>query len=148
MFVGVVIIALYTAQLTATLTVEQIRGAINGPGDLPGKRAAVLANSTAAKYLREIRAEVMEFQTADEMFAALLDKRADAVLWTAPVLRYYATHGGAGRAKVVGPEFNKQDMGFVFQLGSPLRRQVNSALIALHEDGAYQRIHEKWFGSE
>ena len=38
MFAGVVFIALYTAELTATLTVEQIRGTINGPGDLPARR--------------------------------------------------------------------------------------------------------------
>ena len=35
MFAGVVFVAFYTAQLTTTLTVEQIRGAIEGPDDLP-----------------------------------------------------------------------------------------------------------------
>ena len=34
-FAGVVFVAFYTAQLTTTLTVEQIRGAIEGPDDLP-----------------------------------------------------------------------------------------------------------------
>ena len=53
-----------------------------------------------------------------------------------------------GLASVVGPEINRTDMGFVFQLDSPLRREVGSALIALHEDGTYQRIYEKWFGSD
>jgi polar amino acid transport system substrate-binding protein len=33
MFAGVVFIALYTAQLTATLTTQQIRGSINGPAE-------------------------------------------------------------------------------------------------------------------
>ena len=52
MFAGVVFVAFYTAQLTTTLTVEQIRGAIEGPSDLPGKQVATLAGSTAADYLR------------------------------------------------------------------------------------------------
>jgi len=28
----------------------------------------------------------------------------------------------------------------------PLRRQIN--LVAIREDGTYQRIYEKWFGRE
>ena len=64
MFVGVVFVALYTAQLTATLTVQQIRGAIEGPGDLPGKQVATVAGSTAADYLRAQKAQVHEFTTA------------------------------------------------------------------------------------
>ena len=82
------------------------------------------------------------------MLAALLNQKADAVLSNAPALRYYAAHDGMGRASVVGPEINRQDIGFVFQLDSPLRRQVNHALLSLREDGTYQQIYEKWFGSE
>lgn len=37
MFVGMVYVAFYTAQLTTTLTVQAIRGSINGPEDLPAK---------------------------------------------------------------------------------------------------------------
>lgn len=148
MFAGVVFIALYTAQLTATLTTEQIRGAINGPGDLPGKRVATFAASPAADYLRKTGADVEEFEASDAMYAALLDRKVDAVLWNAPALRYFAAHEGAGRVSVVGPEINRQDIGFVFQLGSPLRREVNHALLSLRDDGTYQQIYDKWFGSE
>jgi polar amino acid transport system substrate-binding protein len=148
MFAGVVFIALYTAELTATLTVEQIRGAINGPGDLPGKRVAALAQSPAASYLRGINAEVQEFQTPEALYQALLDGNVDAILWAAPPLRYYAVHDGVGRVKLVGPEFNRNDVGFLFQLGDPLRRRVSSVIVALHEDGTYEKIHGRWFGSE
>jgi len=148
MFAGVVFIALYTAELTATLTVDQIRGAINGPGDLPGKRVATIAQSAAATYLRGIKADVQELPTLDQMYQALLDRKVDAVLLGAPALRYYAAHDGAGRVKMVGPEFDRNDIGFLFQLGDPLRRRVSSELVALREDGTYDKYYEKWFGSE
>jgi len=148
MFAGVVFIALYTAQLTATLTTEQIRGAVNGPDDLPGKRVATVANSPGAKYLQEIGAQVQEFQTAGALLGALLDQKVDAVFANAPALRYYAAHDGLGRVSVVGPEINRQDMGFVFQLNSPLRREVNHVLVSMREDGTYQQIYDKWFGNE
>jgi polar amino acid transport system substrate-binding protein len=146
MFVGVVFVALYTAQLTATLTVQQIRGAIEGPGDLPGKQVATIAGSTAVEYLRQHKAQVQEFTTSDQMFQALLDKKVDAVVTAAPLLLYYATHEGTGRVKTVGPEFNTGPIAIMVQLDSPLRRKINLALIALREDGTYQQIYDKWFG--
>ena len=147
MFVGVVFVALYTAQLTTTLTVEQIRGAIEGPGDLPGKQVATIAGSTAADYLRQQKAQVQELATTDQMFKALLDKKVDAVVTAAPLLLYYAAHEGKGRVKTVGPEFNTAPIAIMVQLDSPLRRKINLALIALRENGTYQQIYDKWFGS-
>jgi polar amino acid transport system substrate-binding protein len=147
MFVGVVFVALYTAQLTATLTVQQIHGAIEGPGDLPGKQVATIAGSTAADYLREQKAQVQEFATSDQMFKALLDKKVDAVVTASPLLLYYAAHEGKGRVKTVGPEFNTAPIAIMVQLDSPLRRRINLALIALRENGTYQHIYDKWFGT-
>jgi polar amino acid transport system substrate-binding protein len=148
MFAGIVFIALYTAELTATLTVEQFRSSINGPGDLPGKKVAALAKSTAINYLHGINATAVEFTTPDAAYQALLDGKVDAVLGAAPPLRYYAAHGGAGLVSVVGPEFNRNSVGFLFPLGDPLRRRVSSVIVALHEDGTYEKIYRKWFGSE
>ena len=106
MFVGMVFVALYTAQLIATLTVQQIRAAIQGPGDLPGKQVATIAGSTGADYLRQQKAQLQEFATTDQIFKALLDKKVDAVVTAAPLLLYYAAHEGKGRVKTVGPELN------------------------------------------
>lgn len=148
MFTSVVFIALYTAQLTTTLTVQQFRGAINGPGDLPGKRVGTIAGSVSARYLHEHNAKIEEFTQARELYQALLDNKVDAVLLPAPALRYFQAHEGMGLVKVVGPEFNRGVIGLMFPEGSRLRRPVNAALVAMREDGTYQRLSDKWFGSE
>jgi polar amino acid transport system substrate-binding protein len=145
MFAGVVFIALYTAQLTATLTVQEIRGTINGPSDLPGKKVATLVGSTSAAYLREIKAEVQEYPTVEEMYQALSEKKVDAVFFSSPTLLNYAAHAGAGKVKLVGPEFRKSDLGFVLQLNSPLRKKINAVLLQMREDGTYNEIYDKWF---
>jgi polar amino acid transport system substrate-binding protein len=46
---------------------------------------------------------------------------------------------------LVGLPFRKEDYGIVFLAGSPLRKQVNNALLAMREDGSYQQIYDKWF---
>ncbi len=147
MFASVVFIASYTAQLTTTLTVEQIRGAIEGPGDLPGKQIATITSSDAANYLRQQSAQVQEFPSPDQMFQALLDKKVDAAVAPAPLLLYYAAHQGKGRVKVVGPEFNRREVAIMVELDSPLRKRVDRTLLVLRENGTYQQIYNKWFGS-
>ena len=84
----------------------------------------------------------------EDMFKALLDKKVDALLLNAPALRYYESHDGRGLVEVVGPEFNKGQLGIAFPDGSPWRRRVNNALLTMHEDGTYQRIEDRWFGRE
>lgn len=147
MFVGISFVASYTAQLTTNLTVQQIRGAINGPDDLHGKPVATLSGATAIGYLKEHNATAREFQRTEEMYQALLDRRVDAVLLDAPIQLYYATHAGKGLVRMVGPEFNKNEVGFMFPADSPLRKKINSILLILREDGTYQRICDKWFGT-
>ncbi|WP_220004801.1 transporter substrate-binding domain-containing protein [Bradyrhizobium sp. BR 10261] len=146
MFTGVVFVAFYTAQLTASLTVQQIKGPINGQQDLVGKTVGSTRGSTATAYLNELRAEVREFEKVDDLYKALLDQQVDAVVFDAPALLYYTTHDGRGLARIVGDVFHKEDYGIVFPTGSPLRKQVNEALLGLRENDTYQRIYEEWFG--
>jgi polar amino acid transport system substrate-binding protein len=146
MFTGVAFVASYTAQLTSRLTVQQIRNAIEGPADLPGKEVGTIANTYAVDYLRARGVHVITFDQPDELFEALLEKRVDAVVWESPILHYYATHQGKGYVTLVGPEFNSALIAILMQLNSPLRRQIDIALLSLREKGIYQNLHRKWFG--
>lgn len=148
MFAGVVFVAFYTAQLTTTLTVQQIRGSINGPGDLPGKSVATVADTSAADYLRSRNARVQTFERVDQMFQALLDKKVEAAVFEAPVLLYYAAHEGKGRVRTVGPLFDTTMIAALVHVDSPIRRKIDEALLMLREDGTYDRIYAKWFGAD
>jgi polar amino acid transport system substrate-binding protein len=146
MFTGVVFVAFYTAQLTASLTAQQIRGSINSPEDLVGRTVGTTHGSTAAAYLNETKAQVREFESVDELYDALLNQRVDAVVFDAPALFHYASHDGKGLARIVGGVFHREDYGIVFPTDSPLRKHVNEALLALRENGKYQKIYDEWFG--
>ncbi len=147
MFTGVVFVALYTAQLAATLTVQQIGGGINGPEDLAGKRVAATRGSTAATVVREFKGQVVEVSQINEAYQALNNKTVDAVVFDSPVLLYYAANEGKGRVATVGSTFRKEDYGILFPRGNPLRNDVNVALLKVREDGTYQRLYDKWFGA-
>jgi polar amino acid transport system substrate-binding protein len=148
LFAGVVFVSLLVAQLTASITVEQFRGLVNGPDDLAGKVVATQAGSTSVDQLRRIGARVETFAGPDDALAALLAGKVDAVVLAAPALHYYEAHAGAGHVKVVGPQFNKRDLGFMVRIDSPLHRKIDTALVDLYDDGTYERLREKWFGRE
>lgn len=146
MFTSVVFIAYFTAAVTSNLTVQQLQGEINGPGDLPGKRVATVRGSTSAEYLRQHNVEPSEFVKVEEAFQALLAGEAEAVVYDAPVLLYFASHEGKGKTQTVGSIFRKENYGIVFPDKSPLRKQVNEALLKLKESGKYDELYAKWFG--
>jgi polar amino acid transport system substrate-binding protein len=148
MFVGIVFVALYTAELTANLTVDRIQGAINGPKDLPGKRVGTLQGTISADWLRAHHAELVQFPQIEAMYPALLSKKVDALLLGSPPLRYYAANEGKGLVRLVGPEFEKRAAAFALPENSALRRRINGALVAIEEDGTRQRLYDKWFGTE
>src|SRR5258705_5717995 len=79
MFTAGVFVAFYTAQLTALLTAQQIRGSINGPQDLVGRHVGTTRASTAAAYLSENKAQVHEFVSIEAVFHALLGQQVGPV---------------------------------------------------------------------
>jgi ABC-type amino acid transport substrate-binding protein len=68
------------------------------------------------------------------------------VVFDAPVLRYHVANDGAGLMELAGPIFQTEDYGIAFPNGSELRKQADSALLSMREDGTYELIKQKWFG--
>lgn len=147
MFASVVFIAYFTASVTSSLTVKQLRGDINGPEDLPGKRVASVVGSTSVEYLTQHLVDSAQFTKVEDAINALQDGSVDAVVYDAPILRYYASHQGSGKVETVGPIFRKESYGIVFPVDSPYRKSVNLVLLQIKEDGTYDRLYQKWFGT-
>lgn len=148
-FVSLIFVAYYTAILTANLTVEKIDARISSPQDLFDKAVCTKAKSTTASYLSELGLKYDAKRTIEECFTGMKDKKFDAIVFDAPVLQYYiATHGAGGDAELVGPTFKPLDYGIAFRIGSDLRRQVDDALLSIREDGTFDQVAQKWFGSD
>jgi polar amino acid transport system substrate-binding protein len=145
---GVLLIAYFTALIATTLTVSSLRGGIEGPADLIGKRVATISGSTSARYLRELKADPLEFDNFDQAVEYMLKGQAIATVYDTPMILFYARHAGNGRVKVAGSPFRTEDYGIVFPAGSDLRPVVNAGLLKTIENGTYQAIYDKWFGSD
>jgi polar amino acid transport system substrate-binding protein len=146
-FVSLLFLTYWQAELTSSFTVQQLQGGISGPGDLPGKLVGTTTGSTSAVYLKTHGAKIQEFEKITDAFDALEKGKLEAVVFDAPVLLYYASTGGRGKVRVVGTMFKKENYGIVFPRGSELRKRVNEALLKMREDGTYDELYARWFNS-
>jgi len=148
MFTGLLIVANFTATITAQLTMREIHGAIAGVGDLPGRRVATVEGSTAERFLADHGVAFTAVRAIDDAYRLLEQGQADAVVYDSPVLLYHAATAGRGRVRLVGSIFKPESYGIALPEGSPLREPLNRALLAIANDGTYQQLYGKWFESE
>ena len=146
-FVSVIVVAYFTATVTTAMTVEQLKGDINGPDDLVGKKVGSVVGSTSARFLDEAGLKTKAFAQISEAFDALEAGLVDAMVFDAPVLLYRAANEGKGKVSVVGPVFRHESHGILFAPGSPLRKPINEALLKLRESGQYDTLYRTWFGA-
>lgn len=147
MLASIVLIAYFTAVVTTEMTVKSLTGDISGPADLPGLKVGTITGSTAETWLRSNKAKVSTYPDVASAAAALNAGELKAVVYDAPVLRYYLTKKAGTRFRLVGQVFEKQFYGIGLQQESPLRLPINRALLALNERGFMQQLEKKWFGS-
>ena len=117
------------------------------PDDLKGKTAGVQINTTAQYDLEKREGvTVNKYNTIDLALLDLQNKRIDAVVGDAPVLKFMIFKSFRG-LKTVGRRFTDEKFGIAAAAGSEdLVREMNAALKRVRESGEYDRIHEKWFG--
>lgn len=140
------LVSAFVATLTSAMTVSELKTGVNSLNDLYGKRVGSTKGSTAAKYLRTHRIVPQEFDDIDRLFAALIDKRLDAVVHDAPILAYFANTEGRGKVQIAGRIFQAEKYGIALPENSALTEPINRALLKLREDGTYSTIYQKWFG--
>lgn len=142
---GVVLVAQFTATITAALTVGQLTSSIRGPDDLPGKTVATVPGSIAANYLSRRGIPYVELRSADQAFELLAGGKVQAIVFDAPMLQYWAAKRGQGLMQVVGPVFRPEKYGIAVTSGSSLRKRISEALEQMFADGSYEDIYRNWF---
>jgi ABC-type amino acid transport substrate-binding protein len=142
---GVVLVAQLTATVTSSQVVARFQSEIRGPPDLPGKTIAATPGTIAGDYLAGLGLPFTPMANADEGIRMLTHGEVQAIVLNSAALQYLAAKRGKGVVQVVGPIFRPYKVGIVVREGSPLRKRINEALLAMYADGTYEDIYAKWF---
>jgi glutamine transport system substrate-binding protein len=124
---------------------------INGLEDLEGKSVATRLGSTSSQFLKENLedAEINEYEQLDQAYLAVENGSDDAILYDTPNVEYYISTSGEGVMKTVGDNYQAENYGIAITKGNEdLVAAMNEALQTLRDNGTYDEIHEKWFGSD
>ncbi|RWR02102.1 glutamine ABC transporter substrate-bindnig protein [[Pantoea] beijingensis] len=134
-----------------TVMVKANNNDVKSIADLNGKVVAVKSGTGSVDYAKEhIKTkDLRQFPNIDNAYMELGTNRADAVLHDTPNILYFINTAGKGQFKAVGDSLEAQQYGIAFPKGSDeLREKVNGALKTLRDNGTYNTIYKKWFGTE
>ena len=142
--IGLALFGLFIAQLSSSLTLGRMAHTISDVKDLARKRVGVKANTTAATVVQERGGEAIPFITIEDAVDALADGKCDAVVADAPPLQSIQH---VPNFILVGGLFARQSYSFILpHKHKSLLTKINRALIAVREDGTYDRLYDQYFG--
>jgi ABC-type amino acid transport substrate-binding protein len=149
MLAGAALFTYITATITSAMTVETLNSDIQSVADLKSRKwpVATLAGSTAQAFLERQGLTVQTYADVDTACAALADDKVKAVIYDAPMLLYYAKNNPDKQLGVVGELFEKQSYGIGVPQGSPYRKEITRAILALREQGFFEELENKYFGT-
>lgn len=148
MLLSIVLVSFLTASFTSTLTINTLKGDIQGPGDLPRKTVATIGGSTSEAFLQGKEITIRPMANIDACIAALKAGQVQAVVYDSPILRYALNQPENSKLQLAGNVFEHQNYAFALQRDSTYRKSINKALLSLTERGMREDLRKKWFGAE
>lgn len=148
MLASILLIASFTAAITASLTVSELNGKVNGLRDLPSVRVGSVSQSETLNLLAERGITVLPFVNERDGLQAIVDNKIDAFVYNEMVLKYLVSTEFPARVRVLPGTFDHYYMSMGMPTGSPLREPINRAVLKIMEKDEWNRLVERYIGSD
>jgi polar amino acid transport system substrate-binding protein len=146
MIASVIVIAVFTAGITSTLTKRELRGAVNGVNDLRAVRVGAPADTSSAYYLDHQRISHRGFSGPEEGLKALQAGTIDAFVYDKPLLSWLILRDFSSTLRVLDVTFDNQNYAIALPKGSPLREMINPPLLEETESDWWQQTLFEYLG--
>jgi ABC-type amino acid transport substrate-binding protein len=146
MFASIILVAGFTAAITASLTVGELSGRVRGLHELYGVRVGSVAQSGSLNFLTRHGIAVRPFENEQDGLQAIVDKKIDVFVFDELVLKYLVRTEFPGRVHVLPEIFDHYFVGLAMPQGSPLREPVNRALLKIIDTDDWLRLKERYIG--
>jgi ABC-type amino acid transport substrate-binding protein len=146
MFASIVLISSFTATITTSLTLSELKGKVTGYSDLPVVRVGVLALSRGEQYLSSKGIGVKGFRSLREGMQALVDDKIDAFVHDEYVLKYMAKNIFPARVHVLPETFDHYYLSMAIPQGHQLREPLNRALLKVMGTADWEKSVSRYLG--
>lgn len=160
-FFCLVIVATYTANLAAFLTVKSFADGIHSLDDLAAQTETIygtVKDTSIIDFFKnspvDVHQKMYSFMISTD--GALVDTAQEAVdrvqlrtkgdyvfIWDVPILDYIASREPC-KSQVVGRPFNSQGYGLALPQGMPYQLNFSLAVLKMRETGVIDRLTTKW----
>lgn len=144
MLSSIVFISSFTASITTSLTIGELRGKVRGFHDLFNARVGSISESEAMIYLTNRGIVAAPFDTIHEGLQAVADKKMDAFVLNEIILKYLVKNEFPRQVQVIPGIFDEYFVGMALQAGSPLRKPINKALLELMEAEEWTKLLNRY----
>jgi ABC-type amino acid transport substrate-binding protein len=149
MFAALVLVSVFTAQVTTALTVSSLHGRVRGPGDLPHVHVGAVGNSPAQSQLsRQFGVKASGYDDLPSGLDALIGGKIDAFVASRPLLRHIVANNYTGEIRVLGSGVLRQDYAIALPLGSPLRKPINGAVLRFIQTETWDGIQRRYLSED
>ncbi|MGG2398108.1 transporter substrate-binding domain-containing protein [Pseudomonas sp. SH1-B] len=148
MFAALIMVSTFTAAMTTALTVSNLQGAIQGPGDLQGAHVASVQRTASSRWLQEQRIRQSDYPNLTQALQSVQQGEADAIVYDKPILQYRNRELVGARLQVLPGTFENQSYGFLVRSGSALREPISRAILGIMDDPQWARTVSGYLGEE
>ncbi len=121
------------------------RHKIEFASDLQGFKVATVAQTRSEKFLFRKDINIATYKDISLAYKALLKGDVDLVVYDELPILHFASNNS--EVVVSGPRFDAQSYRWFLPLGSSDTKGIELAILKLKEEGTFQLLKKKWFGS-
>lgn len=148
MFAGLIMVASFTAAITSSLTVSNLRTGIEGVDDLPGKVVATIGQTASQRYLEEQRIRYQPYPDLTSAMISVAEGKSDAIVYDRPLMLYRNQQLGQQRLTILPGVFAEQLYALALPDGSPLRASVSQQILRVTESDDWAAIQAAYLGNK
>ncbi|SFR48262.1 Ligand-gated ion channel [Marinobacter gudaonensis] len=148
MFAGLIMVASFTAAITSSLTVSNLRSGIEGVSDLPGKVVATIGQTASQRYLEEQRIRYQTYPNLTTAMTSVAEGETDAIVYDRPLMQYRNQQLGPQRLSLLPGVFAEQLYALALPEGSPLRAPVSQQILRVTESDEWSAIKAAYLGAD
>jgi ABC-type amino acid transport substrate-binding protein len=146
MIFSIVFIAGFTANITTSLTLNELKGRVRGFKDLYHVQVGSLSGSEGADFLVKQGINFIPFETFQEGLRAVAGKQIDAFVQDEHILKYQAKKDFPGRVQVLPGTYDEYFISIALQNESPIRKPINKALLRFMKTEKWTELSNRYFG--
>jgi polar amino acid transport system substrate-binding protein len=146
MLTSLALVSLVSTTLVSSMTAARLEtGPLAHNSDLFGKRLAAVTSSSGAEYLDSQHLAYAKFANLRDALISLSTGKSDAVVNSVGALEYIISTEFYGVIAMPGGLLAPAYMAFALPPGSPLKKQLDRALIRITSSPSWRSVEDSYF---